>query len=215
MRCAWSDVSTLLAHTSPYALTNWESLVVPTDVIAAQTRPCFFCGSAANGPRKAVSFDTLREIWEHVRGSNCRWPAVLANMLLTTEHLFDPEKQHIECVMSCVCCFHWMRRKRHNKGRYVLPYQSLCNTIRVMRTGDRQQKMDIRVIRRLCIVLCETRNFFYTVLFEHERAVVQRIANCTSNQAFETLVHGFCSNNATTLFLRNRQVAEDVREFVT
>ena len=215
MSCAWTDVGVLLEHKCPYQLTNWEGMVTPTDVMAAQERPCFFCGSSAAGARKSIPFDTLREMYANVEDSPCRWRQVLQNMLLTTEHLFDPEKQHMESVMSCVCCFHWMKRKKHNKGRYVLPFQSLCKTIRLVRLGDKQQKMDIRVVRRLCSVLCEPRNYFFSVLFPHEREVVCQVAQCESEDAFKALVTGFCVNNADSLFVMNRQVAEDVREHVS
>ena len=101
------------------------------------------------------------------------------------------ENAPLDTVWCCPSCYNWTRRRTHNHSKknnsrrkpFFFPIQALRIHLRYMKRVDKK-RFDSRMIKRLASSLVKTYcgkvNLYFTLLCEHEKNVIRKLASHSS-----------------------------------
>jgi len=188
------------------ASNTWAFIVLPGHV-----RACFFCGDMCSYARKEMTCedvsDMLRE--QHALAGTDTFHCTMRNMLHECQkayaHTASEQSEQSARVVACTACYNWISHRRQTLP-FITPVQILhwyLNTL----SNTIPKKIDSRIISGVCHRLRGTQdkvaNCYYTLFSANERALIERIAQCTNARAVEGIVarHFFESCKASPIVL--------------
>lgn len=190
-------------------------------------RACIFCGEYSPVPTRSLTVPEVNDLMSCVEEDAVFH--VTSNIINSASQFFerygsnDTETR----VVSCMCCQHWIlrRRKRKTTGlatHSMLPLQALQKYVRCLDISseeDRTEKgeqLDARVVFRLASTLTQKVkeakfNYFKTLFREEEMHLFSIISKHEPQRAHELTATHYFQANAGTSFYVSANVAELLR----